>query len=376
MRTTTGRLGAKTAPATMTMVATAAWLWLVPGCGDDEAGDGDAGAATSEGESTTGAGSSTSAANVTTGSAGSGDGTTSAGSESGSAEETGDPANLEPWPSVGCGASTLAPGEHNALTLEHDGIERSYNLYLPEAHDGETPIPLVFNFHGFTSAPVEQAFFSGFNPVAEASGVAVVYPAGLENSWNAGSCCGDAMADGADDVGYARSLAAALSETLCIDERRIYSTGMSNGGFLSYRLACEVSDLFAAIAPVAGVLGVPVESCNPERPVPVMHFHGTQDNLVLYQGGGATGSPGVVETVSGWAERNECGSEPTVTFQEDPVTCETWSGCGDGGEVVLCTAEGVGHCWPGQDFCPFGSSTTAINASETMVEFFADHPMP
>lgn len=369
MRNGTRRL----ARVATTAVAMTTWVWLAPGCTDDEPGDGGADGSTSGG-TTAGTVGTTSAGGEST-DGGSGEATT-ADADSGSSEETGDPADLEPWPSAGCGSSELGPGTHDGITLEHDGIERLYNLYLPEAHDGSTPVPLVFNFHGYTSDPLQQAFFSQFNPVAEAAGVAVVYPAGLENSWNAGLCCGDAMADEIDDVGFARSLAATLTETLCVDERRIYSTGMSNGGYMSYRLACEASEVFAAIAPVAGVLGIPPESCNPERPIPVMHFHGTQDNLVPYDGGGLVDAPGVRETVAGWTEHNACEPESTVTLEADPVTCETWTGCGDGGEVVLCTAEGVGHCWPGQDFCPFGESTTAISASEMMVEFFADHPMP
>ena len=356
---------------------TAAALLLVVGCGDDgPEGEGN-GEDTSASGGTTAGGSGTTSTDpgATTGGEGSGDGT-SGGSDSASSEDTGDPADLEPWPSPGCGTSSLEPGEHLDLTLEHDGIERTYNLYLPAEHDGLDPIPLVFNFHGFTSDPAQQAFFSQLSLVADNAGFAVVYPAGIENSWNAGICCGDAMEQAVDDIGFARSLAAALGETLCIDERRIFSTGMSNGGYMSYRIACEVSDVFAAIAPVAGVLGIPPESCNPERPVPVMHFHGTSDGLVLYEGGGTTGAPGVRETVTGWAERNGCEGEPMVTFEVDPVTCETWSDCAEDSEVVLCTAEGVGHCWPGQEFCPFGMSTTAIHASEAMAEFFAQHPMP
>lgn len=293
-----------------------------------------------------------------------------------SSGETNTPADLEPWPSDGCGASSLEPGAHDQLVLEHDGIERIYDVYVPQAHNGTDPTPLVLNFHGWTSNSMDQEVFSQFEAVADAAGVVTVYPQGVDFSWNAGLCCGTAMQDAVDDIGFVRSLVATLGETLCIDERRTYATGMSNGGFLSYRLACEASDLFAAIAPVAAVLGVDPESCNPERPVPAIHFHGTEDELVLYNGNAAIEAPSVPETIRGWSERNGCAPEGAVTLEADPVTCETWSGCEDSGAVVLCTAEGVGHCWPGQPECPFGESTTAVNASEMMVEFFADHPMP
>lgn len=298
------------------------------------------------------------------------------GAEETGSGETGSPEDLEPWPSSGCGAASLGPGAHDELVLEHDGVERNYDVYVPQAHGGADPLPLVLNFHGLTSDSMSQEAFSQFDPVAEAAGVVAVYPEGIENSWNAGNCCGNAMEDAVDDVGFVRSLVATLGETVCIDERRIYATGMSNGGFLSYRLACEASDIFAAIAPVAAALGVDPESCNPERPVPAMHFHGTEDQLVPYDGGGVIDVPSASDNIHAWSERNGCAPNSAVTLEVAPVTCETWSGCEDGGAVVLCTAEGAGHCWPGQPECPFGDSTTVVDASEMMVEFFAEHPMP
>lgn len=314
---------------------------------------------------------------------GSVEGTTSQGADDGgtAASSTGEadtgesPPQVDPEPSAGCGASAMRPGSQTELMLEFDGVQRSYDLFLPDGYDGETPVSLVFNFHGFGSNPGEQTFFSEMSDIAAARGFAVAYPAGLDDSWNAGSCCGDSMSGDVDDVGFVRALVDELDASLCIDRRRVFATGMSNGGFLSHRLGCEASDIFAAIAPVAGVLGIPAEDCMPSRVVPIHRTHGTLDQLVPYDGGGLTDSPSVRDSIEGWVERNGCGPDSTVTFDVDPVVCQTWSGCGEYGEVVLCTAEGVGHCWPGNEVCPFGESTTVMHASEAMADFFEQHPM-
>lgn len=269
---------------------------------------------------------------------------------------------------IECGADALAAGQYDDLEIEHDSVMRSYNLYIPAGVDGTQPIPLVLNFHGFTSDPGQQQFFSQMDPVADAHGFAVAYPAGLNNSWNAGYCCGQSATDGVDDVGFALAVIEDVKSRACIDDKRVYSTGMSNGGFLSHRLACEQADSFAAIAPVAGVLGIPEAECTPSRHVPVMHFHGTLDPLVPYDG--------APEAIAVWADRDGCPGEAVEVFAEADVHCEAHEDCEDGTRVELCTVEGGGHCWPGQEFCPYGASTTTIDASERMAEFFAGYALP
>ena len=283
------------------------------------------------------------------------------------------PPYVDPAPSPGCGAERVPPGEYTGIEIEHGGVTRTYDVYVPEAHDGTTPVPLVFNFHGLTSAPDEQASFSEFNVTAETRGYVVIYGAGIENSWNAGSCCGDAMETMVDDVGFVAALVDAATQGLCVDENRIFATGMSNGAMMSYRLACEMADVFAAIAPVAGGLGV--TGCTPSRPVPMLHVHGTVDPLVPIDGGGISGVPSILDTVAAWAEDNGCASGPDVTLQIDDVTCETWSSCESFADVELCLIDGGGHCWPGQASCPAGPSTLTIHASEHIADFFDAHPM-
>lgn len=279
-----------------------------------------------------------------------------------------------------CGVSGAGAVDGNH-TLEHATGTRQYTLRVPPGHDGTTPLPLVIDFHGYTSNKEQQALFSALGATADAEGFVLVHPDGLTNpgtsdqSWNAGLCCafGD---ETRDDIGFVDALLDDVASKVCIDEKRVYATGMSNGGFMSHLLACERADRFAAIAPVAGVLGVPPESCQPSRPVPVIHFHGTQDSLVPYDGGGPGNFPSVPETSAGWAARNGCTGQPAETFANGTATCMTTAGCEGGVEVTLCTLEGMGHCWPGQAFCPFGNGTTDISANDAMWQFFARFALP
>jgi polyhydroxybutyrate depolymerase len=266
----------------------------------------------------------------------------------------------------GCMQAPLAPGDHEFM-LAHGGLDRTYNLYLPEGYDGASPIALVMNFHGYTSNAAQQAFFSDMNPTADVNGFAVVYAEGHENSWNGGACCGNAAAEGIDDVGFARAMVADIATRACIDDKRVYSTGMSNGGFISNRIACEASDLVAAIAPVCGGLGI---ACSPSRPVPVMAFNGTEDPLFTYNL--------AVATNDAWIEADECTGTPEVTLMEGAATCETLSMCAGGVEVTHCSIEGMGHCWPGQSFCPrsLGAPNVDISANEQMWAFFQRYTLP
>ncbi|MEM7433787.1 MAG: PHB depolymerase family esterase [Myxococcota bacterium] len=300
----------------------------------------------------------------------------------GSCGDGGDKAPSSSSASIGCLEGTL-DGTIEHVDFEYDGRMRSYELHVPTAYDGSAPLPLVLNFHGFTSSGSGQRAASGMDETADANGFVVAYPNGLSNSWNGGDCCGLAAAEGFDDVGFTRALIDDLGARGCIDLRRVYATGLSNGGFMSHRLACEAADVIAAIAPVAGVLGL--ESCDPVRPVPVIHFHGTADNIIFYEGGGLVDSISVIDSTDRWLARNGCTDEPVVTFDEGMVTCETASDCDEAVSVTLCTIDGGGHCWPGPP-CPdagtadlpvdLGIGTTDIQANDAMWELFSSVTLP
>jgi polyhydroxybutyrate depolymerase len=344
----------------------AALATAITGCGDSGAAGG--GAAGSAGSAATGG--SAAGAGGDAGDAGSSGGAAGAsGSGAGMGGEAGDGGVAEI-----CPPSALSAGSTTDVSLDFGGATRRYLLHVPSGWDGLTPLPLVLNFHGFTYSADQQPEYTGMSPVADANGFAVAYPDGIGNSWNGGACCGSAASGNVDDVGFARAVVADAQSRICVDRRRVYATGMSNGGFLSHRIACEAADLVAAVAPVAGVLGIDAAACNPSRPVPVMHFHGTSDVIVPYGGNPLIGYVSVAETIDGWAARDGCSGAPSVTFTNGSAHCETRA-CAEGTEVVLCTIDGMGHCWPGRATCLFTASTD-ISATEAMWPFFQKFALP
>ncbi|MFN3199472.1 MAG: alpha/beta hydrolase family esterase [Bradymonadia bacterium] len=274
----------------------------------------------------------------------------------------------------GCGAP---PGANDQVwDLNHDGRPRQFKVHLPPDYDPAVRTPVVINFHGRALNAEAQVGVSGMNDVADEGGFIAVHPEGTgerEQTWNGGLCCGDSARDDVDDVGFTAAMLDQLERSLCIDTRRVYATGISNGGFMSHRLACELSDRIAAIAPVAGT--IVTLSCNPGRPVPVFQFHGDDDRIVPYDG--FVGVASVESTTDGWLDRNGCMGGSEIFFEADDVRCEAWSQCRDGAEVRLCTILGGGHTWPGGERLGiFGYTTQTISASQMMWDFFTEHALP
>ena len=295
-------------------------------------------------------------------------------SDSGGGETSGTAASL------GCQDGTLDSSVTH-VELSHDGDTRSYELYVPPGYDGTTPLPVVLNFHGLTSSGPLQQEGTKMDELAAREDFIVAYPNGLDNSWNAGVCCGRSAETNVDDVGFTRAVIDDLGARGCIDTARVYATGMSNGGFLSHRLACEAADVIAAAAPVAAVLGIDESACNPSRPIPILQLNGTADPLVSYEGGGLADSPSAQDSIDGWIARDGCSGEPQITYENGAATCETASDCDGEVSVTLCSIEGAGHCWPGQP-CPerlgslVGEPTFDIDANEVMWELFSTAKLP
>lgn len=279
------------------------------------------------------------------------------------------PAAPTPSPgTAGCGRALpagVAAGQTAVRTLTSGGRERSYRLHVPGAYSPSKAMPLVLNFHGLGSTAVEQEIYSGLVPLSDRETFVLVSPQGISNSW--------LLAPGVDDVAFTRDLVSALGADLCLDLARVYSTGISNGAFMSSTLACVAHDLVAAIAPVAGV-GFRENACG--APVPVLAFHGTEDKLVPFTGGTlpTSGSyAGVMPMMDGWAKRNGCSPVPNETAVSSSVKRVEYQGCG--ADTAIYVVTGGGHTWPGAIDVPrLGPTTHEISATELMWAFFQSHP--
>lgn len=268
---------------------------------------------------------------------------------------------------IECPEPALQPGDQ-AASLMHGGVQRRFLIHVPRDYDNTRPVPLVLNFHGATSnAEQQRTLFSKMDATADAKGFIVVYPEGIGSSWNAGACCGDAASGDIDDVGFARALVAEMSKRACVDRKRVYATGFSNGGRMSYRLGCEAADVFAAIAPVAGTKSFPDlnngPGCMPSRPLSLIDFMGSADSRIAAQPG----------QVAEWTKFNGCtDAEPKRVYMRGMHYCAAYSQCKANTSVTYCVVDGGGHCWPGSTPCPLGSTSGAseLSANELMWEVF------
>lgn len=253
---------------------------------------------------------------------------------------------------------------------------RMVRVHVPASYDPTKATPLVLNLHGYSGDGLQQATISKMIATSDANGFIALHPDGHHSprGWNAGVCCGAAATSGTDDTGWLSDVLDEAESKLCVDTNRVFATGLSNGGFMSHRLGCELADRFAAIAPVAGVVGIP--NCNPSRPVAVMHIHGDADPLIPYNGGGVNGNESVATTIERWATKNGCTGAPTQTYQMGDATCMTRSGCTDNADVTLCTIAGGGHQWPGGISIGsfLGELSTDLDSTNAMWAFFSAHP--
>jgi polyhydroxybutyrate depolymerase len=319
-------------------------------------------------------------------------------------------------PSVVCPDASLAAGDYPQTMPTEAGV-RTFQIHVPPGLDPSQPAPLVFAFHGGGENAWQFEQFAHIHDKSDSSGFILVEADGTPalgpsaipppspdagivlEVWNAGNCCEYAAQVNAnvDDVGFVSAMIDTVEAQTCIDPKRVFATGFSNGGMLSHRLACQLSDRIASIVAVSGGSGAtdydmtPPEAlfdCNPGRPVPVLHIHGTEDACYPFDGGWGplslvTFEP-VMTTIQGWVQRNGCrDAGPTTVYTNDAATCELYP-CPAEGQVELCTIAGCGHYWPGGDawagstvFCGpnQGFLSSDIIANDAFWTWFTEHPM-
>jgi polyhydroxybutyrate depolymerase len=236
----------------------------------------------------------------------------------------------------------------------------------------------VFNFHGFGSTAKQQMVYGNFMPLAERDDFLIVAPDGQGEGINRHfNLTGERNLQ--DDLAMVQTLLDHIEATFCVDTKRVYSTGMSDGGAMTSFLACRASDRFAAFGPVAVVVFVP--GCAPTRPIPIAAFSGTDDPVVPFNGGqvhccGGVSLQAAPDTMAAWANFNGCDPAFTDNQLDTEVTQRIWTGC-TGGEVVFYIINGGGHTWPGSiPVERLGKTTTQIDASATIWDFFKSHPLP
>jgi polyhydroxybutyrate depolymerase len=249
------------------------------------------------------------------------------------------------------------------------GLERTYRVHKPASLAAAAP--LVVMLHGGFGDGEQAENSYGWDQLADSAKFVVAYPYGVGSTWNGHGCCGKAALENIDDVGFITAMVGQISTTLRIDTARVYAAGISNGGIMTYALACN-SNMFAAIGPVAATQ---LDACVAPHPTSVIHIHGTADRLVPYNGGqGAStvNGPSIPDVNAFWRKVDQCGP-PDITTKA-PVTTST-AACADHRGVDLITIEGGRHEWPGgTSFLERLGPTHVLNATQTIWQFFAAHP--
>lgn len=265
-----------------------------------------------------------------------------------------------PVVTTGCGqASPIAPGTSGNLTLPVNPAisaghsSRSYRVHVPAAYNTHQPLAavLVFHGHGGTAAGMEGG--SGFSTLAEQQHFIAVYPQGLPDGYSGEPFWASAgpIDFGIDDVHFVSDMLNDLQKKFCIDSRRLYATGFSNGGGMSWLLACRLAGRIAAFAPISGNFYAIPGGCHPGRPVPILDMHGTADPVLPYNGipsskNPAWPLPSIPQWLQTWASWDSCTKGPTIFLRQSNVSGEQWAGCQGNAAVVHYRIEGGGHHWP------------------------------
>jgi polyhydroxybutyrate depolymerase len=275
----------------------------------------------------------------------------------------------------------------NIYEISQGGITRKYMVHVPPSYKADKPTPLVVAFHGGGGHMEHMAKDEAYGLISKSNkeGFIVAFPNGYSKfgsgkfaTWYAGNCCGDARDKKIDDVGFIRKMVGQIEGKFNIDTQKIYATGMSNGGMISYVAACELSDVFKAIAAVAGTDNT--VSCSHKSPVSVLHIHAQNDTHVLFNGGAGEGSfndvskvtdfTSVQSTIERWVGYNQCQAKPKRVLTVNGAYCDLYDECAGGSQVKLCVTDTGGHSWPGGHKNRGEPTSQAISANDVMWDFF------
>jgi polyhydroxybutyrate depolymerase len=270
--------------------------------------------------------------------------------------------------------TTVFGQQSTVKTIQHDGLTRTYRIYVPNSYTGQENVPLLFNLHGYTSNAQEQEFYGDFRPIADTANFILIHPQGTLDASN--NMHWDAFnVSGVDDIGFISRLIDTLASNYAIDLNRVYSVGMSNGGYMSYELACELGHKITAVGSVTGSMAInrPL-TCNPIKPTPIIQIHGTQDPTVPYNGNATSTS--IPNLINYWVGHNNCNATPTVTQvpDSDPTDFSTvehslYTNGDNNTTVSLFKVINGGHTWPGAPIT-IGVTNQDINASVEIWKFF------
>jgi len=280
------------------------------------------------------------------------------------------------------------PSEQKTINLTVDGNARSFIVYLPTGYNNAGKMPLIFAIHGGSGTPEGMINIANFKPIADRDKVVLVYPAGIQNNWNDGRPTTPNQL-GINDVSFFNQMCDYMINNYSVEGTKIYATGISNGGFMSSRLGCELSNRIAAIAVDAATIEATTISpnCNPGRSMPVIYIHGTSDPFVPFTGGqmtaGGTAGGTVLshfQAIDKWVTINGCNTTPTITDLRDiandgtTIKQRVYSGGINGSEVVSYVVLNGGHTWPqGYQYLNeaiIGKTSQDMNACEVIWTFF------
>ncbi|MFZ1988583.1 MAG: PHB depolymerase family esterase [Alphaproteobacteria bacterium] len=284
------------------------------------------------------------------------------------------------------------PGDYH-FAIAFDGIERQYDLHVPKSYSADKPAPLIVALHGGGGDAdiMSNDEYYGLISKSEAAGFIIAFPNGFSRfggmfaTWNAGKCCGRARDKKVDDVGFIKSVVQRISTQANVDSHRVFAIGMSNGGMMAYRLACDAPEVFHGIMSVAGTDNT--NECHSSRPVAILHIHARDDDKVLFNGGAGNvfrrnkaivnDFVSVNDTIAKWVALDHAEAAPRRVLSVDGAVCDLHVAQTGGAPVELCVTDIGGHSWPGGKRKPRRDASTpsqAINADDVMWNFFSSLP--